>query len=95
MAAKNRKRKKVRILQNPITIKQMAEQVKIACDHYNSLNLEEKDFEALLQHYARNHGNRFFGKNGSLNPTLEKIIGKKRKELVNIMLKDHQMSLFD
>lgn len=94
MALRKLHNKKVQILRNPLTVKQMAGQIKTACDLYTSLKLDEKDFKELLCHYARTHGSRFFGRDGTLNPTLEIIIGKKRKELVEIMLSDYQMSLF-
>jgi len=84
----------VPILRNPLTIKQMAGQVKVACDLYIALKLNEKDLKELLLHYAGTHGCRFFGRNNGLNPTLEKIIGKKRKELIEIMLCDYQKKLF-
>jgi len=82
------------ILRNPLTVKQLASQIKKSCDLYIALKLNEKDFKELLLHYAGKHGCRFFGKNGGLNPTLEKVIGKKRKELIEIMLCDYQQSLF-
>lgn len=71
----------------------MAGQVKIACDLYTALKFSEQQLKELVCHYARTHGNKFFGRNGTLNPTLEKTIGKKRKELVEIMLSDFQMPM--
>ena len=52
----------------------------------------EKSFRKLILYYADVHGKKFFGKSGALNPTLEKIIGKKRTKLVEIMLSDFQMT---
>ncbi len=76
-----------------MTVKQTAGLVKAACDLYIEHKLSEKHLKELVFHYAGVHGNKFFGIHGTLNPTLEKIIGKKRKELVEIMLSDFQMSL--
>ena len=72
----------------------MAEQLKIACDLYIEFKLSEQHLKELVYHYAGVHSKKFFGKKGILNPTLEKIIGKKRKELVAIMLSNFQMTLF-
>lgn len=82
-----------RVLRNPLTVKQMAGQIKEACDLYAELKLSERHLKELMCHYAGVHGRKIFGKNGALNPTVEKIIGKKRKELVEIMLSDFQMTL--
>jgi uncharacterized protein (TIGR04540 family) len=73
----------------------MAGQVKVACDLYIAFKLSEQHLKELVCHYARAHGNKLFGRNGTLNPTLEKIIGKKRKGLVEIMLSDFQITLFN
>ena len=94
MAAKKIQDISFPVIRNPLTVKQMAKQVKIACDLYVSLKLSERHFKELVWHYAGVHGNKLFGRNGFLNPTLEKIIGKKRKELVEIMLSDFQMTMF-
>lgn len=93
MTSKKAKENGFPILRNPLTVKQMAFQIKEACDLYVELKLGEKHLKELICHYAGTHGRKLFGKNGSLNPTLEKIIGKKRKELVEIMLSDFQMTL--
>lgn len=81
------------ILRNPLTVKQLAVQIKRACDLYCALNLSEKGLKELFIHYADSHGKKFFGLNGSLNPTLLKIIGKKREELVGIMLCGYQLKI--
>jgi uncharacterized protein (TIGR04540 family) len=89
----NQKTEKISILRNPLTVKQMAAQIKYACDMYGTLKLSEKELRELLIHYANSHGKRFFGLNGNLNPTLLKIIGKKREELVGIMLCGYQLKI--
>jgi len=93
LTSKKAKESEFPILRNPLTVKQMAGQIKQACDLYIELKLSEKHLKELVWHYAGTHGKKLFGRNGTLNPTLEKIIGKKRKELVEIMLSDFQMTL--
>jgi len=93
LTSKKAKENEFPILRNPLTVKQMAGQLKAACDLYIKLKLSEKHLKELVWHYADTHGKKLFGRNGTLNPTLEKIIGKKRKQLVEIMLSDFQMRL--
>jgi len=77
------------ILKNPITVKLLAVQIIKACDGYISLKLSEKQFKELLFHYASQHGTKLFSIKG-FNPTIVNRIGKKRLELVNIMLSGYQ-----
>jgi len=78
------------ILKNPTTVKLLAVQVILACDGYIALKMPEKQFRELITHYASQHGKKLFSKDG-LNPTVTIRIGKKRAELVNIMLTGFQM----
>ena len=77
------------ILKNPTTIKMLASQLIQACDEYISRKFSEKQFKELIFHYASNHGNKLFSLKG-INPTIKNRIGKKRLELVNIMLDGFQ-----
>lgn len=82
------------ILKNPTTVKMLAAQVIRACDEYISMNLTEKQLRELMLHYACRHSTKFFGSNGSgFNPTFINRIGKKRLELVKLMLDGLQMRL--
>jgi uncharacterized protein (TIGR04540 family) len=80
------------ILKNPTTVKLLAIQIITACDEYLSLKLTEKQFRELLFHYASQHGKKLFSIKG-INPTIVNRIGKKRLELVNIMLGGYQQRL--
>lgn len=80
------------ILKNPTTIKMLASQLLKACDDYVSIKFSEKQLKELLFHYASNHGNKLFSLKG-INPTIKNRIGKKRLELVNIMLEGFQQKL--
>lgn len=77
------------ILKNPTTVKLLAVQISLACDDYIARKLPEKQFRELLFHYASHHGKKFFSAK-ELNPTIINRIGKKRLELVNIMLEGFQ-----
>lgn len=81
------------ILKNPTTVKSLAIQLIEACDTYVALKMPEKQFKELIIHYASQHGKKLFSHNG-LNPTITIRIGKKRVELVNIMLVGFQNKLW-
>ena len=82
------------ILKNPTTVKLLASQIILACDGYIALKMTEKQFRELITHYASQHGKKLFSKDG-LNPTVTIRIGKKRAELVNLMLSGFQMGVFN
>lgn len=91
---KTEPKEQIRFITNPLTVKQMAAQINAACDTYISMKLSENELQELLYHYAKTHGKKLFGFNKDLNPTITKIIGKKRKELVQIMLAGLQITIF-
>jgi uncharacterized protein (TIGR04540 family) len=80
------------ILKNPTTVKLLAAQIIRACDEYIAMKLTEKQLRELLFHYASHHGKKLFCTKG-MNPTIVNRIGKKRLELVNIMLEGFQQRL--
>ncbi len=94
MVQNNTKKYKIDILKNPTTIKLLAQQIKAASDAYISKKMKEEDFRELIFHYATYHGKKLFSASGSLNPTVINRIGKKRCELVELILKDFQLSIF-
>jgi len=82
------------ILKNPTTVKMLASQLITACDSYVTLKMTEKQFKELITHYASLHGKKLFSKD-RLNPTVALRIGKKRVELIQIMLSGFQMRFGD
>lgn len=80
------------ILKNPTTVKLMATEIIRACDGYIEMKIPEKQLKELIFHYASYHGNKLFSISG-INPTIINRIGKKRLELLNIMLDGFQCRL--
>lgn len=78
------------ILKNPTTVKLLAAQIIKACDDYIAFKITEKYLRELFFHYAACHGNKLFSAKG-INPTVVNRIGKKRLELLNIMLEGFQL----
>jgi len=70
----------------------LAAQIIKACDDYIALKITEKHLKELIFHYASYHGNKLFAAKG-VNPTIVNRIGKKRLELLNIMLEGFQYRL--
>lgn len=83
---------KLDILKNPTSVKLLASQILNACDEYIARKITEKQLKELLFHYASRHGNKLFGIKG-INPTIVNRIGKKRLELLNIMLEGFQQRI--
>jgi uncharacterized protein (TIGR04540 family) len=85
------------ILQNPTTVKLLARQLIAACDAYLFFGLSEKQLKELLFHYASHHSRKLFtlyGKSpGGLNPTVINRIGKKRCDLILLLLEGFQMKM--
>ena len=80
------------ILKNPTTVKLLASQILNACDEYIAKKLTDKQLKELLYHYASRHGNKLFSIKG-INPAVANRIGKKRLELLNIMLEGFQQKI--
>ncbi|AEV69236.1 TIGR04540 family protein [Acetivibrio clariflavus] len=93
MVQKRYKKYEIDILRNPKTVKLLAEQIKAASDAYISKQMNEKVFQELILLYATYHGKKLFSASGSLNPTVINRIGKKRCEVVELMLRDFQLSI--
>lgn len=71
----------------PSTQKELASEIKKACDNYFARKISNDDFTELLTWYASKFPQRlFFG--DMLNPTITKVLGKKRCEIINLILED-------
>lgn len=77
------------IIKNPTTVKMLATQILQACDQYISRGMSEKQLKELLYYYATRHGKKLFSIK-DINPTVTNRIGKKRLELVNLLLEGFQ-----
>ena len=85
------------ILRNPTTVKLLVRQLIAACDAYLSFALTEKQLKELLFHYASHHPKKLFtlssGSPRGLNPTIVNRIGKKRCNLIQLLLEGFQMKM--
>ena len=81
-------------IKNPGTVKELAQEINRVSDAYWSRNITESALKEYMLYWASKHGDKLF-MGSDLNPTVKKIIGKKRLSLVNIMLEGTQYSMFD
>ena len=83
------------ILKNPTTVKGLAKQIINASDGYISMSMSEKEYRDLIIYFAQHHGKKLFSckEHGKLNPTIENRIGKKRVQLVDLMLTGYQIAM--
>lgn len=93
MGVKAAAKEEIQLLRNPLTVKQMGYEIIKATDAYIGMRLSEKELRELLLHYAKVHGTKLFGMDRDINPTIRKVIGKRRKELVRIFISGFQISL--
>ena len=83
---------KMEFLLHPRTVVQMAEEVKKACDSYWARQISEEELKRLVHQWARNEGDKLL-RGDDYNPSVKKIIGKKRLQLVEKMMKGFQVKL--
>ena len=93
MVQKQQKKTKSGPLRNPTTVKLLAKEIILASDAYIAKQMDEKEYRELIVHYATYHGKKLFTINGSLNSTVKDRIGRKRCDLVELMLQGFQTSI--
>lgn len=70
-----------KFIKHPRTIKSLAEELKRLIDFYWEKEVSEEELTELLQYWSENEAEKLFLDN-NLNPTIRKIIGKKRCSLI-------------
>ena len=79
-------------MQYPTTVKMLADEIKRACTAYTSRQIDNDRIREIIFWYANAMPDKlFYG--ADLNPTISKIIGKKRLRLINDMLDGYQHQL--
>ena len=73
-------------MQFPATVKALAEELKVVCDDYYAKKINNDRIKEIILWYADSHSDKFFS-GESINPTVSKIIGKKRVRLINDLLR--------
>ena len=71
-----------------LTLKQIASFLKHYCDMYFLIQLSDKQFLSIILYFCSLKST-FFQHNGSLNPTISKILGKKRSFTVLLLLEKY------
>lgn len=73
------------VLKHPPTVTCLASEAKKVCDAYWKKEISESELKDLVLHWATYEKCKLF-KNKDFNPTVKKILGKKRIELLQKML---------
>ena len=72
----------------PSTVKDLAAEIKTICDDYFARRLSNDEIQNLIIGYAETEADKLFERD-SINPTISKIIGKKRLDIVLKILSNH------
>lgn len=79
-------------MQYPTTVKELANELVQACNDYKARKIDNKTIKEVVWHYASKYPEKlFYG--ADLNPTIKKIIGSKRIEIVNTLLEGYQYKM--
>ena len=81
-------------LKHPTSILAMSEEIIRATNDYKSRKLGNDELQEIILWYATRHGEKVFAGSG-YNPTLKKIIGKRRIRMIDTMLEGFQMAIYD
>lgn len=73
-------------IQYPTSVKSLAGEIKAVCDDYNQRKINNDRIKEIILWYANTQSDMLFD-NEKLNPTVSKIIGKKRVRLISDLLK--------
>ena len=79
----------LKYLKYPSTVKLLAEEIKKVCNDYYERLIGNKEIEEVIVWYASMFPEKLF-EGDELNPTITKIIGKKRVRLINGLLESKE-----
>lgn len=80
------------ILRNPKTVKDLAKEIISVCDGYWSRQIDADEAKEVILYWSKFQAKKLF-KGTDFNPTIKKIIGKQRIELLNDFLQGTQIEL--
>ena len=81
-------------LKHPTSILAMSEEIIRATNDYKARKLGNDELQEIVLWYATKHGDKVFSEN-DYNPTMKKIIGKRRIRMLDTMLEGYQLTLYD
>lgn len=74
-------------LQFPLTIKDLSLELRVICDDYVARKISNDELKELIKWHVDNNADKLFT-DEKINITVEILIGKKRLNLINRVLKD-------
>lgn len=72
-------------LQYPTTVKELAGELVKICDDYKSRRISNTEIKSMVEWYAKKTPDMLFSFD-EINPTIRKIIGKRRERIVVSLL---------
>ena len=69
----------------PTTVKMLAGEIKTICDDYEKRKIDNIELEKMILWYAEKQADKFYS-DEEINPTISKIIGQKRINLIKVLL---------
>lgn len=79
-------------MEYPLTVKALAGEITKACNDYMARRIDNNQLRELIFWYAIKQPDKLFAAE-NLNPTVSKIIGKRRVKLINSLLDGYQNRL--
>ena len=76
-------------IKHPKSVKELAAEVKRACDAYWGRDITEKQLTEIVVYWASKEGKKLFQGN-DYRPAVKQIIGKQRQELLEKILENFQ-----
>lgn len=75
-------------MQYPGTVKALAAEIRGVCDDYYAKKINNDKVKEVILWYAANQTEKLFV-GETINPTIAKILGKRRVQLVNVLLAEN------
>lgn len=81
-------------MQYPTKVKEVANEIIRACNDYKARKIGNIQLKEVVMYYAMNYPEKLFNAE-DLNPTIKKMIGQQRIDIVNKLLEGYQSSFFE
>lgn len=75
------------IIKHPKTIVSLSEEIKKVCDAYWNREISDEELRKILFYWSEKEKDKLFV-NNEYRPLIVRLIGKKRKDLLDIILED-------
>lgn len=85
--------KNMEYVKYPTTVKQIANELIRVCNEYKMRKIGNEELKEIVLYYSTKFPEKLFS-GSEINPTIKKIVGKKREEIINKLLEGYQQKFF-